>query len=220
MKAFTLALFLALSLYLLPNPTHSTFNPIRLPTADEPLASSASVPIVDADGNALEPSQSYYMISYTWGIGGGGLKLAGLDSQSACLSDVIVSPNSFDLGNPITFTPADLTSTAVFPSAYQSLSFNIPTDKLCQDKAILGVQYDRRSGQYHMGQTILKKNEFTQFKIEVVLHGLNAYKMTYCGLGINECYNVGQYIDLSSRATRLALSNTPFVVVFKKDSDV
>nr|GMD92833.1 sporamin B [Ipomoea batatas] len=219
MKTLALLFFFALSLYLLPNPTHSTFNPIRLPTADEPLASSVLGPIVDADGNELQTGQSYYMTSVIWGIGGGGLKLAGLDS-SACPSDVIVSPNSFDLGNPITFTPADPTSTAVFPSTYQSLSFNIPTNKLCQDKLSWGAQYDRRSGEYFMKTGEFVENQSNQFKIEVVLPALNAYKMTYCGLGNNECYNVGRYTDLSSRATRLALSNTPYVVVFKKDSDV
>ncbi|XP_031110968.1 sporamin B-like [Ipomoea triloba] len=217
MKTLAL-LFFSLSLYLLPNPTHSTFNPIRLPTADEPLASST--PVLDTDGEELRPGQDYYVTSVTWGAGGGGVKLAGLDSQSACPSDVIVSRNSFDLGNPITFTPADPNATEVSPSTYQSFSFNVASNKVCQDKLSWGVQYDRRSGQYIIKTGEFVENLSNQFKIEVAQPSLNAYKLTYCQFGSDKCYNLGKYTDRRSRATRLALSNNPFFVVFQKASDV
>nr|GME13756.1 sporamin B [Ipomoea batatas] len=219
MKTLALLFFFALSLYLLPIPSHSTFNPIRLPTADEPLASST--PVLDTDGDELRLGQDYYATSVTWGAGGGGgVKLAGLDSQSACPSDVIVSRNSFDLVNPITFTPADPNATAVAPSTYQSFSFNVASNKACQDKLSWGVQYDRRSGQYIIKTGEFVENQSNQFKIEVAEPSLNAYKLTYCQFGSDKCYNLGKYTDRRSRATRLALSNNPYVVVFKKASDV
>nr|GLL45548.1 Sporamin B [Ipomoea trifida] len=218
MKTLALLFFFALSLYLFPNPTHSTFNPILLPTADERVASTA--PVLDTDGNELRPGQDYYVTSATWGAGGGGVKLAGLDSQSACPSDVIVSRNSFDLGNPITLTPADPNATEVSPSTYQSFSFNMASNKACQDKLSWGVQYDRRSGQYIIKTGEFVENLSNQFKIEAAQPSLNAYKLTYCQFGSDKCYNLGKYTDRWSRATRLALSNNPYVVVFKKASDV
>nr|ABG26224.1 sporamin A [Ipomoea x leucantha]ABG26226.1 sporamin A [Ipomoea x leucantha]ABG26228.1 sporamin A [Ipomoea x leucantha]ABG26233.1 sporamin A [Ipomoea trifida] len=215
MKAFTLALFLALSLYLLPNPAHSRFNPIRLPTTHEPP--SSQTPVLDINGDEVRAGGNYYMVSAIWGAGGGGLRLAHLDTMSKCASDVIVSPNDLDNGDPITITPAaaDPESTVVMASTYQTFRFNIATNKLCVNNVNWGIQHDSASGQYFLKAGEFVSDNSNQFKIEVVDANLNFYKLTYCQFGSDKCYNVGRFHDPMLRTTRLALSNSPFVFVIK-----
>ncbi|XP_019176049.1 PREDICTED: sporamin A [Ipomoea nil] len=212
MKA--LLLFFALSLYLLPNPAHSTFNPIRLPTTHEAAASSET-PVLDANGDAVVAGGNYYMVSAVWGAGGGGLRLARLDMMSKCASDVIVSPSDLDNGDPITITPAAAEATVVMPSTYQTFRFNVATNKLCVNNVNWGIQHDGASGQYFLKAGEFVSDNSNQFKIEVVDANLNFYKLTYCQFGSDKCYNVGRYHDPLLRTTRLALANSPFVFVIK-----
>ncbi|MQI32227.1 hypothetical protein EI016_23840 [Escherichia coli] len=214
MKALALTLFLALSLYLLPNPAHSRFNPIRLPTTHE--AASSETPVLDANGDEVRAGGNYYMVSAIWGAGGGGLRLVRLDSSSnECASDVIVSRSDFDNGDPITMTPANPEATVVMPSTYQTLRFNIKTNKLCVNNVNWGIQHDSASGQYFLKAGEFVSDNSNQFKIEVVDPNLNFYKLTYCQFGSDKCFNVGRYHDPLLRTTRLALANSPFVFLIK-----
>ena len=213
MKA--LALFFLLSLYLLPNQGHSKFNPIRLRPAHE--TASSETPVLDINGDEVRAGENYYIVSAIWGAGGGGLRLVRLDSSSnECASDVIVSRSDFDNGDPITITPAaDPEATVVMPSTYQTFRFNIATNKLCVNNVNWGIKHDSESGQYFVKAGEFVSDNSNQFKIEVVNDNLNAYKISYCQFGTEKCFNVGRYYDPLTRATRLALSNTPFVFVIK-----
>nr|ABB90968.1 sporamin B precursor [Ipomoea batatas] len=212
MKA--LALFFVLSLYLLANPAHSKFNPIRLRPAHE--TASSETPVLDINGDEVRAGENYYIVSAIWGAGGGGLRLVRLDSSSnECASDVIVSRSDFDNGDPITITPADPESTVVMPSTFQTFRFNIATNKLCVNNVNWGIKHDSESGQYFVKAGEFVSDNSNQFKIEVVNDNLNAYKISYCQFGTEKCFNVGRYYDPLTRATRLALSNTPFVFVIK-----
>nr|GLL45550.1 sporamin B [Ipomoea trifida] len=211
MKA--LALFFLLSLYLLPNPAHSSFNPIRLRTAHE--TASSETPVEDINGNEVRAGRDYNLFSAVWAIGGG-LRLVRLDSSSyECASDVIISQNEMDIGDPITITPADPEVTVVMPEAYQTLRFNIANNQLCANNQNWGIKYDDESGQYFVKAGEFVSDNSNQFKIEVVNDNLNAYKITYCQFGTEKCFNVGRYYDPSTKVTRLALSNTAFVFLIK-----
>ncbi|XP_019168693.1 PREDICTED: sporamin B [Ipomoea nil] len=217
MKA--LALFFVLSLYLLANPAHSRFNPIRLRTTHE--TASSETPVMDINGDEVRAGGDYYLVSAIRGAGGGGLRLVRLDSFNKCASDVIVSRSDFDNGDPISITPAaDPEATVVMPSTYQTFRFHIATNKLCVNNVNWGIQYDSESGQYLVKAGEMVSDNSNQFKIEVVNENLNAYKITYCQFGTEKCFNVGRYYDPSFRATRLALSNTPFVFVIKPSGDM
>ncbi|XP_031118066.1 sporamin B-like [Ipomoea triloba] len=207
MKA--LALFFALSLYLLPNPTHSTRNPIRLPTAAD-VAIASDTPVVDTDGDELRPGETYYIIAAAWGASGGAVKLAKLDRTPVkCPRDVTIS--SRNDGDPITITPADPNASVVLPSTFLSFKFDVPTNKLCVNKLYWEIQpenYLVKTGEF-------VSNQSNQFKIEA-LPNLSAYKITYCPFGTDKCYNVGATIDAWWRTLRLVLTDYPTEVSFEK----
>ncbi|XP_031118031.1 sporamin B-like [Ipomoea triloba] len=211
----TLTLLFALSLYLLPNPTYSTSNPIRLPTADVAVT-SGETPVVDTDGDALRAGETYYITSTFWGAASGGVQLAWLDSTTKCASDVIKSRALTD-GDPIRITPADPNATVVLPSTFQSFAFFVPTSRLCVSSVYWGIRFDRASGQYFLKSGEFVSNLSGQFKIEVVPDSFLNYKITYCPFGTDKCYNVSTYIDESVGAERFALSaDFAFTVLFKK----
>ncbi|MQJ21731.1 hypothetical protein EI020_24395, partial [Escherichia coli] len=163
MKA--LVLFFVLSFYLLANPAHSKFNPIRLRTAHE--TASSETPVLDINGDEVRAGGNYYFVSAIWGAGGGGLRLVRLDSSSnECASDVIVSRSDFDNGDPITMTPANPEATVVMPSTYQTLRFNIKTNKLCVNNINWGIKHDSESGEYFVKAGEFVSDNSNQFKIE------------------------------------------------------
>ncbi|MQK21480.1 hypothetical protein EI013_24155, partial [Escherichia coli] len=179
-------------------------------------AASSETPVLDANGDEVRAGGNYYMVSAIWGAGGGGLRLAHMDMMSKCASDVIVSPNDLDNGDPITITPAAYPeATGVMTSTYQTFRFNIATNKLCVNNVNWGIQHDSASGQYFLKAGEFVSDNSNQFKIEVVDPNLNFYKLTYCQFGSDKCYNVGRYHDHFSRTTRLALANSPFVFLIK-----
>ncbi|XP_019173358.1 PREDICTED: sporamin B-like [Ipomoea nil] len=213
MKALALALLFALSLYLLPYPTHSTFNPIRLRT-------TVDTPVVDTDGDELRPGGAYYIITapidlYMWPPGTE-LKLEWLDWASKCPSDVLISRMSD--GTPITITPAaDPNASVVLPSTFVSFKFELPTNKLCVDRLYWEMHESPNSGRVFVKAGEFVSNQSNQFKIEVE-PSLNGYRLTYCPFGTSRCHNLGGQIDPLTRAIHLGLNDFPFVVVFKKAS--
>lgn len=207
MKA--LALFFALSLYLLPSPAHSARNPIRLPTAV-----ASGTPVLDTDGDELRAGDSYYIIAAQSGPSTQAVKLAGLDwpMMSKCPSDVILSVT--DIGDPVAITPADPNATVVSLSTYLSFKFDVATNKLCVSNVYWGIQ---KSGLYFLKAGEFVPDQSNRFKIEAQPDIVNAYKITYCPFGTDSCYNVGRQIDPWWRTQRLALTDfSPFAVHFKK----
>ncbi|XP_019173413.1 PREDICTED: sporamin B-like [Ipomoea nil] len=209
MKTLAVLLF-ALSLYLLPNPTHSTFNPIRLPTADD-------TPVLDTDGDALRAGETYFITSTGRGAASGGVGLAWLDSATKCASNVVIS-GPLTNGDRIRIRPADPNATVVLLSTFQSFSFSVVTSRLCVNSVYWRIRYDQPSGQYFLSSDEFVSDISGQFKIEFV-SGRDVYKITYCPFGGHICYNVGRYYDESAPALRLALDQEfAFSVKFVKAS--
>nr|GMD92827.1 sporamin B [Ipomoea batatas]GME08224.1 sporamin B [Ipomoea batatas] len=208
MKTLAL-LFFTLSLFLLPNPTHSTRNPIRLPTAD--VAAASGAPVLDSDGDELRAGGTYYIVSVIRAFGG--VKLVRLDSATGCASDVIIA-HELDKGNPVMITPEDPNATVVLQSTHQSLRFSIPTSFLCVFNVSWEVQKDPISG-----EGFVKAGDVVSYKFMIeqdtsLSPTLNAYKITHCPFDI--CYNLGLYFDELVGARRLALSDYPHAFVFQK----
>ncbi|XP_031128236.1 sporamin B-like [Ipomoea triloba] len=203
-----LALFFTLSLYLLPNPTHSTRNPIRLPTA-----ASGGIPVVDMEGDELQPGKPYMLRSWNWTHGG--VRLASLDGATTiCPSDVILGCK-LDYGSTVTFTPADPNAAVVLRSSFLNIQFAVPTVRLCANNVSWEVEYEASSG-----QRFVKAGDVLShpFKIESIAPGLRAYMITYCESGTDNCYEVGSHYG---QQTRLALSTDEvYAVTFMKPRDV
>ncbi|XP_019173349.1 PREDICTED: sporamin B-like [Ipomoea nil] len=208
-----IALLFALSLYLLPHPTRATLNPIhRLRTADVPIASSGA-PVVDSDGDALQVGGVYNITSITWGAGAGEVKLE-WRSETKCPSDVI----SWLYADPVVITPADPKATDVIESTFLSFKFNVVTNFLCSGNLYWGVQHDSGTGQDFVRSDEFVENQSDRFKIERLEAIIPTYIITYCPSGTDKCYYVGREYDQSIKSTRLALSDFPFVLLFKKTS--
>ncbi|XP_019173338.1 PREDICTED: sporamin B-like [Ipomoea nil] len=218
MKTLAILLF-AFSLYLLPNPTHSAFNPIRLPirlpTADAAVASD-NTPVVDTDGNELRAGETYYITSIeTPHSASAGVQLAWLNSTAQCASNVVV-PRCFSFGDPIRVRPTDPNAAVVLPSKFLSFEFSVSTPRVCASSVYWGIQYDRPSQQFFLNSGEFVSDLSGQFKIEVVPEH-NAYKFTYCPFGGHKCYNVGLYAEVWNPLVSLALTaNSSFSVVFQK----
>nr|GLL45543.1 sporamin B-like isoform X2 [Ipomoea trifida] len=212
MKALPLALFFALSLYLLPNPTHSTRNPIRLPTA------ASATPVLDIEGNEVLPGETYFIRSWKWTHGG--VRLISLDGATTlCPSDVIIG-TGVDNGNPVVFTPAEPNAPVVLQSTFQNIKFDFPMVKLCVNNVSWEVEYDASSGQRFVRAGDVLSHQFKIGFGSSLNGGLNAYTITYCESGTENCYDVGT--DYGHKNwPRLALStDEPWNVWFQKAGDV
>lgn len=216
-----LTLFFSLSFLILATPSHSAaaFDPIRLPTTDDAILSAASgYPVVDVNGKELVRGFEYYMSADVSGRASGqGVKLTQLDATTPCPSDVVQGRSS-DLGNPVVFTPADEEDNFVFPSTFQTISFNLPAaNEECADKQSWKVEYDEQLGQNLVKADEAEENVSGLFKIELMEWTLKAYKLTYCPPDEDKCYDVGRYYDRATSSMRLALTNTTAtLIVFKK----
>ncbi|XP_019173275.1 PREDICTED: sporamin B-like [Ipomoea nil] len=209
-------LFIALSLLILPNPTHSIRNnPIRLPTAAHvvALASDDVTPVVDIDGHELQPTGDYYIFTPDPELGQGVVGLS-RDANKCPIMDVILSTDSS--ADPVIITPADPNATQVLESTFQSFKFNASVP-LCGNNVFWESHYDIQIGQ-HILQT--GNASHSPFLIERAYPDAGTdfpiiYKITYCL--DDDCYNVGTYYDTLIHARRLVLSRESFLpVVFQK----
>lgn len=199
----TLPLLFALFLLILPNPTHSTRNLIRLPTAAD------DTPVLDSDGEELRAGGVYQIVSAI-----GGVKLFGVSPGDAeCPSDVILSEDSS--ADPIIITPADPDVSQVLESTPHNFKFDFSVSPPpCEANVFWESKYDYESGQHFVkaGETV--RSLFTIERADN--ESSTTYKITYCSGG-DQCYTLSTYHDASINATRLALSTQSFLhVVFKK----
>ncbi|KAG7659408.1 Proteinase inhibitor I3 Kunitz legume [Arabidopsis suecica] len=183
------------------------------------LASNAYGAVVDIDGNTMF-HESYYVLPVIRGRGGG-LTLAGRGGQP-CPYDIVQESSEVDEGIPVKFSNWRL-KVAFVP---ESQNLNIETDvgaTICIQSTYWRVgEFDHERKQYFVvagpkpegfGQDSLK----SFFKIEK--SGEDAYKFVFCprtcDSGNPKCSDIGIFID-ELGVRRLALSDKPFLVMFKK----
>ncbi|XP_031128210.1 sporamin B-like [Ipomoea triloba] len=212
-----IALLFALSLcYLLPNPTHSTFNPLRLHTADVAVASD-NTPVLDTDGNELRVGETYYItIPFAVPVG---VQLAWLNSTTQCASNVVILSRCLADGDPIRITPADPTATVVSPSTPLSFSFSVSTSPRCASSVNWGIMHDPRFDLYFLNSGEFVPNVSDRFKIEANPDPdhPNTYRIAYCQFGGDKCYYLGGFIISADAALRIGLTSTyPFPFMFRR----
>nr|GMD91591.1 sporamin B-like [Ipomoea batatas]GME00728.1 sporamin B-like [Ipomoea batatas]GME08524.1 sporamin B-like [Ipomoea batatas] len=207
----TLALLLALSLLILPNPTHSIRNnPIRLPTAAHVALAASDTPVLDTDGMELQAG-GVYSIHNAGTLRG--VRLVGSGQDTECPSDVIFSMNTS--ADPIIFMPADPTATKVLESTLLNFKFNVSSSPQCENNGFWQVQYD-----VNLQQQIVKTGDVVRslFKIERtsppdVVPAY--YGISYCPFDV--CYGLIAYYDQPNDALHFALGNSSGLpVVFQK----
>ncbi|XP_010416116.1 PREDICTED: miraculin-like [Camelina sativa] len=183
------------------------------------LATNAYGAVLDIDGNIIFRG-SYYVLPVIRGRGGG-LTLSGRGGE-LCPLDIVQESQELDEGNPVKFS--NWRPRVAFVPESQDL--NIQTDveaTICFQSTYWRVgEFDEERKQYFIVAG-LKPEGFGQdssksfFKIEK--SGDDAYKFVFCpstcDSGCPKCSDVGIFED-ELGVRRLALSDEPFLVMFKK----
>ncbi|KAI6674315.1 hypothetical protein NL676_002221 [Syzygium grande] len=182
-----------------------------------PKPSNASSPVLDTDGHELQTGVGYYVLPVIRGQGGG-LTL-GASRSGTCPLAVVQEQNEVSDGLPVKFSPANASTGAVHLSTDLNVLFDAAT--ICVQSTVwrLGT-YDETVEQYFIvsGGVLGNPGRDTVsnwFKIEKMDED---YKLVFCPTVCDTCRvicrDVGVYVDGGTR--RLALSDEPFRVMFKK----
>lgn len=184
------------------------------------LATNAYGAVLDIDGNIMF-RDSYYVLPLIRGSGGG-TTLAGRGGE-LCPLDIVQESSELEVGIPVKFSNWR-PRVAFVP---ESANLNIETDigaTICVQSTYWRVgEFDKKRKQYFIvagpkpegsGHDSLK----SFFKIEKS-GNFKAYKFVFCprtcDSGNPKCSDVGIFVD-ELGVRRLALSDKPFLVMFKK----
>ncbi|KAH9781061.1 Kunitz trypsin inhibitor 5 [Citrus sinensis] len=111
--------------------------------------SSVPEPLLDVNGNKVESTLQYHIVSAIWGAGGGGVSLHG-GRNGYCPLDVIQLPSAIQWGKKLILSPYD-NSTIVRESTDLNLRFVglLSGSKQCNELPLWKVDnYDASSGRW------------------------------------------------------------------------
>ena len=179
-------------------------------------ARPASNAVRDIDGKEVIVGAHYYILPVIRGRGGG-LTLGSADNET-CPLDVIQEQFEVKRGLPLTFTPVNTTKGVVPVSTDLNIKFFAAT--ICVQSTVWKLEFDADISQYVIVSGGIEGNPGREtisnwFKIEKYDQD---YKLVYCPTVCNFCKvicrDVGIFVQNGRR--RLALSDVPFRVFFKK----
>ncbi|KAH9781032.1 Kunitz trypsin inhibitor 5 [Citrus sinensis] len=175
-------------------------------------------PVLDIAGKQLRAGSKYYILPVTKGRGVG-LTLAGRSNNKTCPLDVVQEQHSFRNGLPVTFSPVNPKKGVVRESTDLNIKFDAATS--CAQSTVWKLDnFDTAFGQWLVTTGGVEGNPGPRtmrnwFKIEKFY---GDYKLVFCPSVCNFCRglcrDVGIFINGGVR--RLALSDVPLKVVFKK----
>ncbi|EXB87528.1 hypothetical protein L484_005403 [Morus notabilis] len=173
--------------------------------------------VLDLSGKKLQKGVDYYILPVIRGRGGG-LKLANARNKTSPL-DVVQDQFEVSSGFPLTFSPANQNQSFVCLSTDLNIKFSAATT--CAQSTVWKLDsFDESLGQWFVTSGGVEGNPGRQtisnwFKIEKYN---DDYKLVFCPTVCNFCKvlcrDVGIYIKDGIR--RLALSDQPFIVGFKR----
>ena len=182
-------------------------------------ADSSPDPVLDIAGEKLHTGTDYYILPVVRGRGGG-LTLASTGNET-CPLDVVQERQEVDNGLPVTFSPVNIKKGVVRLSTDNNIKFSAST--ICVQSTVWKLDsHDDSLGQWFVTTGGVEGNpgrETTSnwFKIEKFD---DDYKLVFCPSVCDTCRvlcrDIGIYIDQATGIRRLALSDTPFKVMFKK----
>ncbi|OIT29953.1 PREDICTED: kunitz trypsin inhibitor 2-like [Nicotiana attenuata] len=175
-------------------------------------------PVLDTNGDKIRAGSNYFVLPVIRGRGGG-LFPSNVKQNNTCPRDIIQESHEVQQGLPVVFTPVEPKKGIIRLSTDLNVRFFTPT--ICARETIwkLGT-YDDKLKQYFIVTGGVEGNPGPQtvsnwFKIEKL--GTD-YKFVFCPSVCTFCKvickDVGIYIKDGVRF--LALSDTPFRVMFKK----
>ncbi|KAK0580170.1 hypothetical protein LWI29_037440 [Acer saccharum] len=182
-------------------------------------ADSSPDPVLDIAGEKLHTGTDYYILPVVRGRGGG-LTLASTGNET-CPLDVVQERQEVENGLPVTFSPVNIKKGVVRLSTDQNIKFSAST--ICVQSTVWKLNsHDDSLGQWFVTTGGVEGNPGREtisnwFKIEKFD---DDYKLVFCPSVCDTCRvlcrDIGIYIDQATGIRRLALSDTPFKVMFKK----
>ncbi|XP_009792285.1 kunitz trypsin inhibitor 5 [Nicotiana sylvestris] len=184
------------------------------------LSSAAEAPpaVVDIAGKKLRTGIDYYILPVVRGRGGG-LTLDSTGNESCPLDAVVQEQQEIKNGLPLTFTPVNPKKGVIRESTDLNIKFSAAS--ICVQTTLWKLDdFDETTGKYFITIGGNEGNPGREtisnwFKIEKFERD---YKLVYCPTVCNFCKvickDVGIFIQDGIR--RLALSDVPFKVMFKK----
>jgi hypothetical protein len=178
---------------------------------------AAPDPVLDIAGEKLRTGVGYYILPVIRGRGGG-LTFASTRNKT-CPLDVVQELHEVSNGLPVTFSPVNQTKGVVPVSTDLNIKFSAST--ICVQSTVWKLdKFDESRSQWFVTSGGVEGNPgrgttSNWFKIEK--HDRD-YKLVFCPTVCNFCKvlcrDVGIYIEDGRRS--LALSDVPFIVMFKK----
>ncbi|KAK4858163.1 hypothetical protein QYF36_012043 [Acer negundo] len=182
-------------------------------------ADASTDPVLDIAGEKLRTGTDYYILPVVRGRGGG-LTLASTGNEN-CPLDVVQERHEVENGLPVTFSPVNIKKGVVRLSTDQNIKFSAST--ICIQSTVWKLDsHDDSLGQWFVTTGGVEGNPgrvttSNWFKIEEFD---DDYKLVFCPSVCDTCRvlcrDIGIYIDQATGIRRLALSDTPFKVMFKK----
>ncbi|CAN6348386.1 unnamed protein product [Urochloa humidicola] len=186
------------------------------------IAKDAAKLVYDTDNHEVTSGGSYYVLPAEHGTGGGGLRM--FHTSRYCNSLVSQAHNETDLGKPVQFRPPNDPSFTrkILLSTNITVSFDIPTT--CVETMYWNVGFSQFSPSQPRDRVAVGKDEAapypaplpSEFMFRIEKYDSTTkkgYKLVSCA-GEGGCKDLGLYA--SNETTWLAISDLPFVVVFKK----
>ncbi|KAL1192202.1 Kunitz trypsin inhibitor 4 [Cardamine amara subsp. amara] len=184
------------------------------------LAASAYAQVVDIDGEILFMDDSFYVLPVIRGQGGG-LTLRGRGGKP-CPFDIVQSSSEVNEGIPVKFS--GWTSRVGFVPDSENLHIKtVVKATICLQSTYwrIGEFDDVRKQYFVVAGPKPKSSEKDSLKsfFTIEKSGDDAFKFVFCPRDWDsdspKCSDVGIFVD-ELGVRRLALSDTPFLVMFKK----
>ncbi|MCD7453919.1 hypothetical protein HAX54_022675 [Datura stramonium] len=207
-------LLLLLSLSIIPFTLCVPNYPSRLLLA----SSSSPSPVLDINGDKVQAGPNYFILPVIRGRGGG-LYPSNVKQNNKCPRDIIQETDEVQQGLPVVFTRVDAKKGVVRVSTDLNVRFFTPT--ICARETIWKIgEYDDKLKQYFVVTGGVEGNPGQQtvanwFKIEKFG---SDYKFVYCPSVCKFCKVICKDVGIFTKdgVRFLALSDTPFKVMFKK----
>ncbi|XVF30310.1 hypothetical protein REPUB_Repub16aG0045700 [Reevesia pubescens] len=182
-------------------------------------ANAAPDPVLDITGKKLRTGTNYYILPVFRGRGGG-LTLASSTRNETCPLDVVQEQLEVSNGLPLTFSPVNIKKGVIRVSTDQNIKFYAST--ICVQSTVWKLaNFDDSTQQWLVTSGGVEGNPGREtvdnwFKIEKYE---DDYKLVFCPTVCDFCKvlcrDVGVFID-DAGVRRLALSDVPFKVMFKR----
>ncbi|CAH2067039.1 unnamed protein product [Thlaspi arvense] len=186
-------------------------------TAVLAATTNAGEPVLDVEGRPIFDG-SYFVLPAIFGPAGGGLTLAP-HGDKPCSFDIVQESSEIKMAIPVRFSNW-MSGVGFVP---ESVPLNIEMDikaTICVQSTYWWVDESYRESETRFVGAGLKPEGYSSksfFLIKKSGDFRNGYKFVFCPR-YSDCIDVGIFVD-ENGARRLAISSTPFSVVFVKATE-